>query len=142
MCVQQIVGREPRGRVSHEAFVNQSWRYRAAASTQPLADLTTSGRLDMKKPKSVLGLSLSFGYLLLVLAIIVSSRCQGSQIFCGFTLGTWMAAFPWTYPFLNSEDTTLHYYAMFALSILGIGANVVIVYFCGSAVGKIYKLPR
>jgi ribosomal protein S27E len=33
---EQIVGREPRERVSHEAFVNQSWRYRAAASTPPL----------------------------------------------------------------------------------------------------------
>jgi hypothetical protein len=35
-AVEQIVGREPRKRVSHEAFANQSWRYRAAASTQPL----------------------------------------------------------------------------------------------------------
>jgi hypothetical protein len=29
----RTIGREPRERVSHEAFVNQSWRYRAAAST-------------------------------------------------------------------------------------------------------------
>jgi hypothetical protein len=36
VAVEQIVGREPRERVSHEAFVNQSWRYRAAASTPPL----------------------------------------------------------------------------------------------------------
>ena len=35
-AVEQIVGREPRERVSQEAFVNQSWRYRAAASTLPL----------------------------------------------------------------------------------------------------------
>jgi hypothetical protein len=28
--------RDPRKRVSHEAFVNQSWRYCAAASTPPL----------------------------------------------------------------------------------------------------------
>jgi hypothetical protein len=33
-ATQQIVGREPRERVSHEAFVNQSWRSRAAASTR------------------------------------------------------------------------------------------------------------
>jgi hypothetical protein len=33
---EQIVGREPRERVSHEAFVNHSWRYRAAASTPSL----------------------------------------------------------------------------------------------------------
>lgn len=90
----------------------------------------------MKKPKSVLGLSFSFGYLLLVLGIIVSARCQNSQIFCGYTLGTWMAAFPWTYPFLNLADTAFHYYAMFALSIFGIGANAVIIYLCGAVVGK------
>jgi hypothetical protein len=31
LAAEQIVGREPRERVSQEAFVNQSWRYRAAA---------------------------------------------------------------------------------------------------------------
>jgi hypothetical protein len=30
LVAEQVVGREPRERVSHEAFVNQSWRWRAA----------------------------------------------------------------------------------------------------------------
>ena len=95
----------------------------------------------MKKPKSVLGLSFSTAYLLLIVAIIVSSRCGTSQIFCGYTLGSWVAGFPWTVPFINSEDTTLHHYAMFALAIFGIGANTVILYFLGSALAKRAK-PR
>ena len=39
VAAQQIVGREPRERVSHEAFVNQGWRHRAAASTLTLCGL-------------------------------------------------------------------------------------------------------
>jgi hypothetical protein len=38
-AAEQIVGREPPERVSHDAFINQSWRHRPAASTQPFGGL-------------------------------------------------------------------------------------------------------
>jgi|GEM_PF-738824 len=44
MTRAQQIGREPQKRVSHEAFVNQSWRYRAAASTPPLCFFNMIGK--------------------------------------------------------------------------------------------------
>lgn len=93
----------------------------------------------MKKPRAMLGLFLSSGYLIFVIAVIVETRCHGGETLCGMDLGLWFAAFPWTYPFLWSEDTLFHYYAMFVLAAVGISVNLVILYVCGYAVADKWK---
>lgn len=71
-----------------------------------------------------------------VLILLSYDGCSGGVMFCGWELYVWICAAPWTLPFIFSGDSQLLYYGLFALTAIGAGLNVTILYFVGRAIDR------
>jgi hypothetical protein len=56
-------------------------------------------------------------------------------MFCSWEIYVWISASPWTIPFLSLEDSPFNYYALFAVSAVGMALNIVILYYLGRTIG-------